>query len=385
MRICIVMEYHPDDLTGGAEVQVLGLARQFAKAGHDVVYLCQRYDRSRPLDETIDGVRVLRALRWHKVFRFLVARDLFGTLRKLRPELLYQRSAQHLTGLTGFAARALSVPFVWSCSQDESLEPEFLVERQSVPSRRPGRLLKGVILSANARINQRLFYSGLRRADALVVQNRRQLGLLANNFGLTGQLVPNGVSLPGARGSSSPEPTVLWLNRVSRGKNAEAFIKLARSMQAERPGTRFVLVGGRQRDSYMREIEQLSTGVPNLTLTGMVPHSEVQDWLARAWVFVLTSVDEGFPNVLLEAWASGTPVVSLKVDPDGLMEQQGLGLLSGIEDNLQRDVARLLDDACLRERLASAARTYVTEHLEFGVVAERYLALFQTLVAKVSA
>jgi glycosyltransferase involved in cell wall biosynthesis len=381
MRICIVMEYHPVDLTGGSETQVFGLAREFAKAGHEVTYVCQRYDRARPVAETVDGVRILRTLRWRKVFRFLAAGQLFRTVRRLRPEIVYQRFASPITGLSAMAARSLSVPFVWGCSEDRSLERGSLLHRHDGASGGPMRFTKAGVLSLNAWINQHLFYHGLRRAQAVVVQNGSQLEALETHYGLLGTLIPNGVAVPPARGSASPTPLVLWLNRIAPRKNPEAFIDLARSMQAAYPAVRFVLVGGRQDDAYMESIRQRAAGVGNLELTGNVAPAEVQRWLEQAWVFMLTSTAEGFPNVLLQAWAAGTPVVSLEIDPDGLIAREGLGLISGTSDGLQRDVARLLDDAGLRERLARVSGEYVAEHFEFAKIAERYLALFQELIA----
>lgn len=381
MRICIVMEYHPADLTGGSETQVFGMAREFAKAGHEVSYVCQRYDRARPVGETVDGVRILRTLRWRKVFRFLAAEQLLRTVCRLRPEIVYQRFASPVTGLTAMAARALSVPFVWGCSEDGSLDRGFLLHRPGGGSGGPVRLAKARVLCLNAWINQRLFDYGLRHARAVVVQNHSQLESLEANFGLHGTLIPNGVVVRPARGPASPRPLVLWLNRIAPRKNAEAFIELARSMRAEYPAVRFVLVGGRQNDAYMETIRQRAAGVDNLEMTGNVAPAEVQRWLEQAWVFMLTSTAEGFPNILLQAWAASTPVVSLKIDPDGLIAGEGLGLVSKTSDGLQRDTARLLDDAALRERLGSASRAYVAEHFEFAKIAERYLALFQELIA----
>jgi glycosyltransferase involved in cell wall biosynthesis len=215
----------------------------------------------------------------------------------------------------------------------------------------------------------------------VVVQNHSQLESLHADYALAGTLIPNGVTIPPARGPVSPKPLVLWLNRIAPRKNAEAFIDLARSMQAEHPAVRFVLVGGRQEDGYMATIRQRACGVGNLELTGNVAPAEVQRWLEQAWAFVLTSTAEGFPNVLLQAWAAGAPVVSLEIDPDGLIAREGLGFVSGTPEGLLKDVARLLDDAALRERLAGASRAYAAEHFEFAKIAQRYLALFQELRA----
>lgn len=382
MHICIVMEYHPDDLTGGAEVQVFGLARRFVAAGHEVSYVCQRYDRSRPTDAVVDGVRVLRVLAWRRVFRFLVALCLIRTVKGLRPDLVYQRFASPLTGIAAWAARSLRVPFVWGCSQDESLEPGFLLRARPKPSGGPGGWAKALLLRINAQTNQRLFSWGVRHAGAIVVQNPRQLELVRSNFGRSARVIANGIDVPPLAGAKEPEPLVLWLNRIAKGKNAEGFIELAASLQADHPTVRFVLVGGRQNDRYMEEIRTLAARVENLELTGGVPQSEVRGWMERAWVYVLTSTSEGFPNVLLQAWAAGTPVVSLEVDPGGVIQGEGMGLLSGTPEGLRRDVERLIADPAQRAQLAAAAHAYVSEHFEFGRIAGRYLDLFQQLTGR---
>jgi glycosyltransferase involved in cell wall biosynthesis len=382
MRICIIMEYHPADLTGGSETQAFGLARAFARAGHDVSYVCQRYKRDRPVDDVVDGVRVLRTLRWHSVFRSLVAWQLVRTVRNLRPEVIYQRFASPLTGLAAIAARYVGASFVWGCSEDESLEKGRLLYPPSGHARPPLRSVKKALLRLNGRMAQTLFDFGLRRAKVVVVQTQSQMSLLQVNLGLTGVLIPNGVALTQPQEPKSPTPLVLWLNRIAPRKNAEAFVDLARSLQVERPDARFVVVGGRQEDDYLASVRKRASGVQNLTLTGNLPPNEVRRWFEQAWIFVLTSKSEGFPNVLLEAWAAGLPVVSLEFDPDGLIADKGLGLVSKTGDGLRRDVELLLSDADLRKKLAERSRTYAAQHFEFSKVAEQYLELFQTIAAR---
>ena len=377
MHVCIVMEYHPNDLIGGSEIQVFGLARQFALAGHQVSYVCQRFDRARPADEMVDGVRVLRVLRWHRLFRWVGGPRMLRTLRGLRSDVVYQRFASPYTGLAAGCARILHVPFVWGCAEDITLEKDFRFQSPGSKAAGLAPRVKQAVLRADGAICTALFRWGVGRANEVIVQNREQQELLASNHGRPGLLIPNGIVVPPAGGDRSERPLVLWLNRLYRRKNAEAFIRLAKSLADQHPDAQFALVGGRQPDAYWGEVTSLATGAGNLQMLGNVPPAQVQSWFERAWVFVLTSTGEGFPNVLLQAWASATPVVSLTVDPDGLIADQGLGLLSRTEEQLQIDVGRLLKDAELRLRLGQASRAYVEQHFDFGVIARRYLSLFE--------
>lgn len=381
MRICIVMEYHPDDHTGGAEIQVFGLARQFAELGHQVFYVCQRYDHARAASQEVDGVHVLRVLHWHRIFRLLAGPRLFLTIRALKPDIIYQRFASPYTGLAALSARLVRVPFVWGCAEDVSVEGAVFQRPQ--PSQRERGfvdLVKVLLLRSNARVSQALFDRGVRRASVTIAQNSRQAELLAMNYGQNAVIIPNGVDLLDEPDERSPTPVVLWLNNLIRRKQPEVFIELARVLADRYPETEFAMVGGRADDGYLRDLRSLAAGIPGLNLYGHVPYSETASWFRRAWIYVLTSDSEGFPNVMLQAWATRTPVVSLSIDPDGLLERERLGLLSRSRERLRDDVDHLLRDTALREQLGARSRAFVSDHLQFAKIAERYLILFQELV-----
>lgn len=85
-----------------------------------------------------------------------------------------------------------------------------------------------------------------------------------------------------------------------------------------------------------------------------------QAFMRRASVFVLSSIYEGFGNVIVEALACGAPVVSTDCPhgPGEIIEHGKSGLLVPIRDPaaLAREVLRVLGDDGLRERLRVAGR-----------------------------
>lgn len=93
-------------------------------------------------------------------------------------------------------------------------------------------------------------------------------------------------------------------------------------------------------------------------------------------MLVNTSSSEGFPITMLEAWSVGAPVVSLSVDPGGVIEREQLGKVSGAQDNLRRDVAALAQSATLNQQLGGNGLAYVRRQHSAEAV---YTALMQGL------
>lgn len=83
-------------------------------------------------------------------------------------------------------------------------------------------------------------------------------------------------------------------------------------------------------------------------------------FVSRAKVFVLSSLTEGFPNVLTEAMACGTPVVSFDCPsgPNEIIKQGESGLLvsAANEESLARAIIEVLDNPCLAEKLSRQGR-----------------------------
>ncbi len=79
---------------------------------------------------------------------------------------------------------------------------------------------------------------------------------------------------------------------------------------------------------------------------------EVLELIGRSTAVVVTSRHEGMPNVFLEAWARGVPVISLHFDPDGRIAGEGLGLFAdGSWDEFVAAARRLWTEPELRRQI----------------------------------
>jgi glycosyltransferase involved in cell wall biosynthesis len=175
--------------------------------------------------------------------------------------------------------------------------------------------------------------------------------------------------------------TVLSVGRLRAPKD---FTTLVRAVAACEPGSvRLQIAGdGPDRDRVAGEIARLGLGAA-VELLGA--RDDVQDLLAAADIFVLSSRSEGMPMTVLEAMAAGLPVVASAVG--GVPEAVGDGetgtlVPPGDPDALGRALAVLVADAELRDRLGAAGRRRAER--EFGLAGFRraHLELYRAAVRR---
>jgi 1,2-diacylglycerol 3-alpha-glucosyltransferase len=113
-------------------------------------------------------------------------------------------------------------------------------------------------------------------------------------------------------GIAETATVLLTVSRLVREKNLDFLLEAFRRIARRAPGSRLLLVGeGNYRDSLEKRARKL--GIASRTdFAGLVPHGEVAAYYQAADLFVFPSVVESQGLVILEALASGLPVVALK-------------------------------------------------------------------------
>jgi glycosyltransferase involved in cell wall biosynthesis len=114
--------------------------------------------------------------------------------------------------------------------------------------------------------------------------------------------------------------------------------------------------------------------LPNLDFIEKVPYHEVQEHYDTAQIFVNTSTFEGFPNSFIQAGLGKTALLSMCVDPDGMIGVFGSGVLSGdsTEALLQAAKQMLSDQEKLALMQEGSARM-LAEWLDNPANVEKYL------------
>jgi glycosyltransferase involved in cell wall biosynthesis len=161
------------------------------------------------------------------------------------------------------------------------------------------------------------------------------------------------VELRQSLGLGPDDPLLLYVGRLAPEKNLgvllEAFARLRHGL-GER--LRLALVGRGP------ELTALSrAALPEVCLAGEQHGLELSRWYASADVFAFPSLSETFGNVILEAQASGLPVVGFDCQgPNERVTPEVDGLLVPVGGDLVPPLRRLCEDRALREGMGRAAR-----------------------------
>ena len=183
-------------------------------------------------------------------------------------------------------------------------------------------------------------------------------------------------------------PAIGWIGRLDRKKRVEDFLAAAAIVRRELPATFFVVVGGP--DAWMPEYaDELRALAHRLDLDGSLlflgDRPDVPRLMAGLDALVWLSEGEGMPHVIAEAGAAYLPVIATR---DNGSEQQiddgatGLFVPHRHPSAVAGAIMRLIRDPGLRGRLGAGLRRKVEAEYSAAVVARRWEALFDEVIAQ---
>jgi glycosyltransferase involved in cell wall biosynthesis len=165
-------------------------------------------------------------------------------------------------------------------------------------------------------------------------------------------------------GIASGEPVILSVGRLSREKGQADLIAAAGHLAAAQPNLpfRLVLVGDGPERGRLEKAAAASGLSRPIVFAGQ--QTDVLPYYGLARVFVLPSLSEGSPNVLLEAMAAGVPIVATSVGgvPE-MVEHETSALLAPARNPqaLATQIGRILSEATLADRLTRNSSAVVSE------------------------
>lgn len=197
--------------------------------------------------------------------------------------------------------------------------------------------------------------------------------------------VPNGVNVSTFKPSKNrDDKTILFVGRLEKRKGPKYLIEAFAELKKNVPDARLLIVGdGPEKVRLQELIEQLA--VEDVEMLGYVSHEEKQLLLSKATIACFPAIyGESFGIVLLEAMATGTPIIAGD-NPGYSSVMKDRGLLSLVDpkniDEFTRRMQVLITDKELRELMSSWGLEYVKQ-FDYKNIVDKYEEIYKYAIKK---
>ena len=193
-------------------------------------------------------------------------------------------------------------------------------------------------------------------------------------------VIPNPTSIQPSRGSLLETKRVIAIGRLVYEKKFDSLIRAFACVVDRFPDWKLDIIGeGYERQSLEKQIVRLSLE-DNVFLRGT--QTNLPDWLSQSSIFVMTSLYEGLPLVLLEAINYGLPVVSydFPCGPKDVITNGQNGFLVHWRDEseLACKICQLIEDVELRKKMGAAAYERAKDFSAEKII-DMWMSLFKEL------
>lgn len=174
-------------------------------------------------------------------------------------------------------------------------------------------------------------------------------------------------------GVTSARKMILYVGRLVEVKGLPYLVEAARLLAQSRDDFDVYLLGDGPLADPLRRLIEKSGLQDRVRLLGKKPYGEVALWMGACDILCLPSLQEGCPSVVLEALASGRPVVASRVGAIPDLVDASNGVLAEPEDS--RQLSEALGRA-LHEDWDAAKIHASVSHLSWKRAADLYKAVF---------
>jgi glycogen(starch) synthase len=348
--------FHPS--LGGVEELVRQLAHEYRRQGMQAIVLVNRWPRSLPAEEVIEGIPVYRLamrmpeynlrVRFNYAVGYPLARSrMLGILRRHKIDMIHVQCVSANGHYGAIAARALGLPLVVTSQGERTMDAERVYEKSPF-------------------INK-VMRDLLARADRVTACSRDTLEDLEQWSGITlgarGSVIYNGIRIhdfDDAEPYPHPRPYILGIGRHVRQKGFDLLIEAFAASGIKTHD--LILAGDGAEHAQLRELARNLLGEGTVHFIGRADRKKAVALFTGCSFFVLPSRQEPLGIVNLEAMAAGKAVIASRTGgvPEIVADGE-TGLLAPPADvpALSAALKKLAGDAALRDRLGRAGRERV--------------------------
>jgi glycosyltransferase involved in cell wall biosynthesis len=371
MNIAFVCQSYPPMVSGAALV-IQRLAEGLADLGHSVLVLSAS-DQGIAYSEDFVDLKLVRLRSFHNPVRvgqyFVIwsQDDIVQELTHFQPDILHTHDPLNIGVAALRASQKVNIPMILTIHQ----LPWFITTYLSIQPR-VKNFLEGRIWQYSQWFIQ--------QCEGLVTPSQMIAEIVETNTDFLPQVISNGVDLDlfspllnhqeaqelcKKYGLCPDHPVLLYVGRIDKDKRVDLVIRAAARVIQEIDVQLFIVGDGKQKDELIQLSHTLGID-KNCFFPGYISkHDDLPGVYRMASVFITASEIEVQSSVVLEAAASGLPVVTVRASsmPELVIDgENGYLVQPGDIDGMADRLVSLVKDPIRTKRMGHAAREKVERH-----------------------
>jgi 1,2-diacylglycerol 3-alpha-glucosyltransferase len=363
---------------GGVSTAVAALARTLSQRGHQVIVYSAADPSHKDTDLDVVGLWALRYERFPGGRAPVNPAKLTRELSRFHPDIIHNHSMSVMGIQALAAARLLDIPILGTC---HVYLPGFL-NYAPLPLEGQPMVEKAAWQYTTTFFNR---FSYVTTPSEMMRQQLLSAGLRVPSTALSNGVDTNLFHPRQSHFHLHPQPlTLLHVGRLGYEKRVDVVLRAFGRLAPAFPQARLVIAGDGLQASILQSLANDLGIAHRVIFTGQVPRDQLPDLYRQADLFVTASTIETQGLVVLEAMASGLPIVG--VDALALPELihsdiNGFLVSPGDDMALSEAMVYLLRSETLRQKMGSASRRNVMQH-NLSCVTERCEEIYWKLFGK---
>ncbi|MDE5697164.1 MAG: glycosyltransferase family 4 protein [Lachnospiraceae bacterium] len=381
MKILIISHEYPPIGGGGANACFF-LTREFAKKGHQVTVITAQFENLAHCEATGEGARIIRVpCRRGNKEKSSFSEMLSYLLSAWRRADALLKKEKYDICLTFFGIP--SGPLALHLKRKYQLPYVVRFGGGDIPGAQKRfkylyAMLAPVVRAIWKNASHLIANSEGLKKRALAFEDRYAVDIIENG-------VDNLFFVPDGREKEAEAVVILFVSRLIEGKGLQYLIpELPGIQESVRQktgrGVRLVIVGD---GPYRTALEELTAGAGARELVrfeGRKDKEQVQRYYQAADLFVLPSLSEGMPNVVLEAMASGLPIIMTPCEGSKELVTDN-GIIASLK-NLPEALIRVCADERERRAMGQNSLRRVESHFRWESIGDRYLSVLEDSIGE---
>jgi glycosyltransferase involved in cell wall biosynthesis len=348
---------------GGIQNQIWGISNEMVKMGHEVHILTRNRDFN---FLEIDGINIHgvdTSLNDQVLTRLMFSKNAEKKIKEIKPDILNLSER-----FSAYFPSKLDIPKTFTTHNYDAFE---FYRTYSYNYNKLNLLFFDIKKKCENNV--------MLASDTVITLNKSIDEYLHSiNVGKT-TIIPNAINY-GLYNNNGDGGFILCAGRLNKVKG---FDYLIRAYSEVKTSHKLIIIGKGPDESRLKQLVKVYNLKEKVEFIPWVTHEKLRDYMSKCTAFVLPSLFETFGIVLLEAMASGKPVIASNImGPKDIISNNIDGILfeKGNVNELKEALEECLFNERLRSKLGNNARFEVEKNYSFEKIAKKLIAIYGLLI-----